>query len=76
MDCHAQLADALSPKADGRSQHQIGSIRLEQICRTNVSIESLGNQCHDVHQRFGGLTLLRRKVGDLLQSEDVWTARA
>ena len=71
VDCHSQIADTLPPKAHGCGQHQIGPIRLEQICGTDISLKSLGNQGDDIHQGLGGLALLPREVGDLLQSEDV-----
>jgi hypothetical protein len=72
VNCHSQMADALASQADRCGQHQVGSIGLQQISRTNIGIEALGNECDDVHQRFGGLSLFRRQVGDFLQSEDVW----
>ena len=71
MDGHTQIADAIPLQAHGRSQHQVGSIRFEQIRRTHLSLKSFGNQGHYVHECIGGLALFRGEIGDLFQREDM-----
>ncbi len=66
---HAKLADTTRAKSEGRGEHQVGAIRLQQICRANVGVESAGNQCHHIHQRFRRLAAFGRQVIDFIERE-------
>ena len=64
---HADAADALGPQADGRGQHQVGAIGLEQVDRADVGVEPPLNQVDDVGQRLGGVAALRDEPADFLE---------
>ena len=59
---HAKRANALRAKPDGRGQHQVGAIRLQQIRRTDVGLKAPGDQGDHVHQGLGRLAAFRREV--------------
>ena len=69
VDRHAQVADALAAQSDGRGQHQVGAIRLQQVGRAHVGAKPLGDQGHHVHQRLRRLAALGRQVADFLQAQ-------
>jgi hypothetical protein len=49
MQSHAQSANTLGTKSQSRGQHQVGPVRLQQVCGTNVSLKTLGDQSDNVH---------------------------
>ena len=64
---HADAADALRPQADGRGEHQVGAIGLEQVDRADVGLEPALDQVDDVGQRFGGVAALRDQPADFFE---------
>ncbi len=66
VERHAQCADATWVEPKGSRQHQVRSIRLKQIGRANIGFEPRGDQCHDIHQRVGGLATSLSEVLDFL----------
>ena len=71
MQSHAQGANALGAKSQGRGQHQVGPVRLQQVCGTDVGLKALGDQSDDIHQRFGRVAALGGQVADFFQGQDV-----
>jgi hypothetical protein len=71
MQRQAQSADALRAKAQGGGQNQVGSIRLEQVCGTNIGPKAFGDDSYHVHQGFGGLAAVLRQIAYFLEGEDV-----
>ena len=69
--CHAKSADTLRAKSERRGQHEVGSVRFQQIGRTDIGLKPASNQCDDIHEGLGWLAALRREIADLLQSQDV-----
>jgi hypothetical protein len=66
-DPHPHAADALRPQADRCGQHEIGSIRLQQVHRAHVGFEPALDQVHDVGQRLRGAPALGNQPADLLE---------
>jgi len=57
--------DASRVKAKARRQHQVRSIRLQQIRRTDIGVETRGDQCHNIHEGIGRLASILGEVLDL-----------
>jgi hypothetical protein len=53
VQAEPKRADALGPQSHGRGEDQVDAVGLEQICRTHVGAESLGDEAHDVLERLG-----------------------
>ena len=70
---HAHPADALGPQADGRGEHQVGAIGLEQVDRADVGLEPLLDQIDDVAERLGGVAALRHQPADFLERPEKGT---
>ena len=70
VESHAERPDARGTQSEGRSEHEIRSIWLQQVCRTDVRRESLGDQCNDICEGFGRLASFRREVTDFLQRQN------
>ena len=68
---HAQRADRLRLQSDGRRQHQIGAIRLQQIHGADIGAKAPRNQGDDVPQRLRRLAAFGRKLANLLQRQNV-----
>ena len=71
VHCHAKSADALRAKSERRGQHEVGSVRFQQIGRTDVGLKPASDQSDDIHEGLGWLAALRREIADLFQSQDV-----
>ena len=76
MNCHAQPADALAPESNRGSEHQIGAVRFQQIGGTDIRVEPVGDEGHDVHQRLGRLTTVDRQVRNLFKCQNIMAFRA
>ncbi len=64
---HPHAADAVLSQPNGRSQHEVDPIRLQQVDRTDVGLEPALNQVHDVGQRLRRVAPLGDQPGDLFQ---------
>ncbi len=71
VERQAEDADTLGAQSECGGQHEVGSIRLEQISRADIGLKTPGNQSDDVHEGFGRLAALGRQGADLLQSQNV-----
>ena len=58
-------------KTHSRGQHQVGAVRLQQICGTDIGLKALGDQSDNIHQRFGRFAALGGQIADFLQGQDV-----
>jgi len=70
MQRHAQAADAFWMQAQRGGKHQVRAVGFQQVRRTDVGLEALGDQRHHVHQRLRRLALLLRQVRNLFQRQD------
>ena len=64
---HPHAADALGAQADGRRQHEVRAIGLEQVDRADVGLEPPLNQVDDVVERLGGVAALRHQPADFFE---------
>ena len=64
-------ANTFRAQPQRRGQHQVGSIRLQQIRRTDIGLKSPGDQGDHIHEGLGRLAALLRETADLLQGQDV-----
>ena len=71
VERHAQGADAAGVEAEGRGQHQVRSIRLQQIGGADIGPEARGDQSDHVHEGVGGLATLLGEVGDFFHGQDM-----
>jgi hypothetical protein len=69
--CHTKSANTLRPKSEGRGQHKVGSVRFQQVGRTNIGLKPASNQSNHIHEGLGWFAALRRQIADLFQSQDV-----
>ena len=67
---HAQRADRTGMQAQGRREHHVRAIRLEQVGRAHIRPEPFGNQCHNIHQRIGRLAALSSEIRKLFQRQN------
>ena len=68
---HAHAADALGAQADGRRQHEIGAIGLEQVDRADVGLEPPLNQMDDVVEGFRRVAARRDQPADFFERPEV-----
>jgi hypothetical protein len=60
MHTHPKSANTTRAQPERRSQRKVGSVRFEQIRRTNICLEPFGNQRHNVHEGLSRLATLSR----------------
>ena len=54
-------------QSKGRGQHQVRSVRLQQICRTDIGLESSGDERDHIHQSLSGFAAFRCEIADFFQ---------
>jgi hypothetical protein len=57
VQAHPDAADPLGPEPDGRRQHEVRAVGLQQIDRAHVGREASLDQPHDVRQGLGRIAL-------------------
>ena len=75
VQSHAKGSHALGAEPESRRQHQVRSIRFQQIRRANISLKTFGDQGDDIHESFGGFAALSRQVTDLIQGQNIAIVR-
>ncbi len=71
MQRQPQRADAMRAQSEGRRQHQVRSIRLQEISGTDVHLKTLGDQRDHVHQSLCGLAAYLRERTDFIQCQHI-----
>ncbi len=66
MQRHAECADTALMKPKRSSQNEVRPIRLKQIGRADVGVETRGDQCHYVHQRICWLASILCEARDFV----------
>jgi hypothetical protein len=69
VESHAERADALRTQSEGSGQDEIIPVRFQQIRRTDIGVEPLGDQRHNIHQSLDWFALLPCEIGDFFQGE-------
>src|SRR5580704_243972 len=68
---HAQRADALWAKSARSGEHEVGAIGFEQVDRTDIRLESTGDESDYVAEGFRRLAAIFGEVPNFLQSQNV-----
>jgi hypothetical protein len=71
MNRHTQGADTLPAKSDGGSQHEVGTIRFQQICGADIGLKALSDESDYVHEGFGGLAATRRQLRTFFHGQNI-----
>src|SRR5208282_2228508 len=67
---HAQGPDRARMQAKRRSQHEVRTVRLQQIGGADVRMEARSDQRHNVHQGVGWLAALFGEARNLFSGQD------
>jgi hypothetical protein len=71
VQCHSQSADALGFQAARRREYEIRSVRLKQVNRADVGLESPSDKSDYVAERFGRLTAVFSEIPNFFESQNV-----